>query len=310
MAKTSPGSSSEFAKGLPNSSFAWVDGDGNGHLPYKNADGSINVAHTRNALARLNQVKGMPDDVRKRVKAKLEAALAKAHSEQHSFLNKLTFAEDVTDAGLPWVDAFKAGEWHDHRYGVTPLGDEHFDNIIRNFNDNVRGIDIAVDYDHGSDKAKGNKAAGWIRALRRVGDKVQAAVEFTEEAAKEIKDKQWRYFSPEWLDEYTHSDGGQKFNDVLIGGALTNKPVFKGIAPINFAEAVLDEEMTLIPEDEVPDPDPEPAPEPEPHKEATVDEAQLRQALGIGEKDSIEDAIKALQADAKSFTELRDAADK
>lgn len=60
---------------LPKTSYAWVDADGVGHLPYKGPDGKIDGAHTRNALARLNQVKGMPDDAKSTARRKLEAAL-------------------------------------------------------------------------------------------------------------------------------------------------------------------------------------------------------------------------------------------
>lgn len=296
---------------MPKSSFAWVDSEGNGHLPYKNADGSINVAHTRNALARLNQVKGMPEDVRRRVRAKLEAALQKAkNASEFEFLNVLDFAEiETTPEGFIWVDAFKPGEWYDARYGVTPIDDQYLESIIKNFNDNVRGIEIAVDYNHGEDKAKGDKAAAWIRGLRRTGEGlVQAALDFTEEAAKEIRDRQWRYFSPRFTDNYVHSEGGQEFGPTMLMGSLTNTPVFKGMAPINFSEAVLDAEMTLIPEDSVPAPLPEPTPKPD-DKEGEVDEAQLRKMLGIAEDASIEDSIKALQTDAKNFAELKKAAE-
>lgn len=60
---------------LPKASYAWTDSDGVGHLPYKGPDGKIDAAHTRNALARLNQVKGMSDSDRSTARGKLEAAL-------------------------------------------------------------------------------------------------------------------------------------------------------------------------------------------------------------------------------------------
>jgi hypothetical protein len=66
---------------LPNSSFAVVDANGVGHLPYKHADGSIDLPHLRNALARLNQTQLSPADKAK-AKAKLEAA-ARAHLPSH-----------------------------------------------------------------------------------------------------------------------------------------------------------------------------------------------------------------------------------
>lgn len=60
---------------LPKSSYAWVDASGVGHLPYKDANGKIDAAHTRNALARIGQVKGLSGATRDRVRQKLEAAL-------------------------------------------------------------------------------------------------------------------------------------------------------------------------------------------------------------------------------------------
>lgn len=97
---------------LPKSSYAWVDSDGVGHLPYKGPDGKIDAAHTRNALARLNQVKGMGDAERSTAKRKLEAALRSAGghpsddndntkrkqmSEIHTLLG---LSEDADDAAL------------------------------------------------------------------------------------------------------------------------------------------------------------------------------------------------------------------
>lgn len=63
---------------LPKASYAWVDGSGVGHLPYKDSSGKIDASHTQNALARLNQVKGMSDSDRSTAKGKLEAALRSA----------------------------------------------------------------------------------------------------------------------------------------------------------------------------------------------------------------------------------------
>ena len=67
-----------YIKSLPNSSFAWIDKDGGRHLPYKDRNGKIDLPHVRNALARLNQVKGMPPEVRVKIRNKLQKILEKA----------------------------------------------------------------------------------------------------------------------------------------------------------------------------------------------------------------------------------------
>lgn len=62
---------------LPDSAFAavWTDADGNKQrkLPYKHSDGSIDLAHLRNALARLSQT-DLPTSVRGEARRKLESA--------------------------------------------------------------------------------------------------------------------------------------------------------------------------------------------------------------------------------------------
>lgn len=83
------GSKSRFSieqllKSVPRAIAAWAKskaGDGevtkdNLHLPYKEPDGTISLGGARNALARANQVKGVPSDVMGRARAELQRALA------------------------------------------------------------------------------------------------------------------------------------------------------------------------------------------------------------------------------------------
>jgi hypothetical protein len=71
---------------LPDSAFAYISPGGKvvdgktepcslRHLPYKNADGSVDPAHCRNALSRLSQTEGIPPAMQDKIKAKLQAAL-------------------------------------------------------------------------------------------------------------------------------------------------------------------------------------------------------------------------------------------
>jgi hypothetical protein len=87
---------------LPDSAFAavWTDADGKKQrkLPYRHADGSIDLSHLRNALSRISQT-DMPSSVRGKAQRKLDAA-----KEQHmkkSFLAKLKdlFKEAEAEAG-------------------------------------------------------------------------------------------------------------------------------------------------------------------------------------------------------------------
>ncbi len=64
---------SKYKSSLPKSSFAYVDPEGKGHFPYKNAEGEIDLPHLRNALARAPQ-----SPLKGKVLPKLKAAAKKA----------------------------------------------------------------------------------------------------------------------------------------------------------------------------------------------------------------------------------------
>jgi hypothetical protein len=74
---------------FPDSSFAWVPDDAKGpdgiksnrKLPYKDADGKVDLDHVRNALARLDQTDGIPAAEKEKIRAMLQDILAKANPD-------------------------------------------------------------------------------------------------------------------------------------------------------------------------------------------------------------------------------------
>lgn len=95
---------------LPDSAFAavWTDSEGRKQrkLPYRHADGSIDLPHLRNALARISQT-DMPSSVRGKARRKLESA-----KERHmSKLNTLTKAFNAFVHVMKEAEgAYKEGE--------------------------------------------------------------------------------------------------------------------------------------------------------------------------------------------------------
>jgi len=361
MASGTPtsGSHAKFAQGLPKSSFAWVDSEGNGHLPYKNKDGSINLAHVRNALARIGQVKGLTGEELVRVRNKLRAALRKAggnpsgndndaddarrHSEAataaDAHLYYLGSARKLSDAPeygptAKWVQAFPLGEWSHPVYGDISFERDDFEEMKRNFDEGVMGQDVPWTYDHGLDAAKGGKAAGTIKKVEVRDDGLYELVEFTEQAYNEIENGEWLYSSPEYKPEWKAQHTGETYTNVLWGGALTNYPFLKGIAPINCSELfmfddIVGEERELehsepgtgsppaIRQDDNPvnpmapstPPDPDPgvkAPgaffSTDEGGETVVDENQLREALGIDADADIAETIKEMREAREAVT--------
>jgi hypothetical protein len=137
------------------------------------------------------------------------------------------------------IQAFKVGEFDHPLYGSINITPDLLNTFKENFDKNVYGQDIPINYEHfGMDSSKGLKAAGWLRGVRADSEAMYWTVAFTEEAAQEIIDGAWKYFSPEYYDVWTNPETNLLSTYVINGGALTNKPFFKGMMPLNFSEVL------------------------------------------------------------------------
>jgi len=179
------------------------------------------------------------EDALKHLRA-LYVNVPEARMSENVLVSVMAFSEE---GNVVWLEAMPAKTWHTMEYGEVPMPVEKLQRMVDNFKRNVRGQDIATNFEHGMDRAKGNKASGWFRDFKIAPSgndpntmSLHAAVEFTEEAKRELADKQWRYFSLEWDDYWQHPETQEPFEDVIVGGALTNRPVAKGLVPINFSE--------------------------------------------------------------------------
>lgn len=149
--------------------------------------------------------------------------------------------------GAPvWVHYAPFGRWSHPTFGVTTMTVDKAHKMVKNFNDNVRGIDIMTDYEHGQDPAKGTKASGQILKAEVRGTGLWTLVQFTANAAKEIRDGEWKYWSPSFHERWTNPMDDTEHEAVIEGGALTNKPWIKGMVPLNFSEYVDDTDPNLL----------------------------------------------------------------
>jgi hypothetical protein len=79
---------------FPDSSFAYIEPGGRKdkehktvprslrHLPYKDANGQVDLPHVRNALARVEQTKGIPSATKDKIRKKLQNILKKAQPKK------------------------------------------------------------------------------------------------------------------------------------------------------------------------------------------------------------------------------------
>lgn len=248
-----------YVDSLPNSSFAYIDKSGGRHLPYKNADGKVDLPHARNALARLNQVKDMPADERDRVRAKLQSALKNAQAADDMVLRTTNaiLADDISNAvdqeltrrsldadGLPTrVHLLRAGDFNTQKYGEIPIqaGDLYemkfnFDRGVGMAGDGQTGIPI--DFAHQSHL----EAAGWIHGLEVVtaddgGTELWGTgVEWSASGKTALVGKEYKCLSsdfyPAAFGEWVDPESGITAKNVIVGAALTNRPLFTGNTPV------------------------------------------------------------------------------
>ncbi len=148
-------------------------------------------------------------------------------------LDNISLADKDDGTATSWIHAMPVGEYEHPFYGKIAFTAERIERFAAGVMSKVRGIDISIDYSH---DALG-EAAGWVTAADSRPGGLWLMVEWTKAAADRIRDKKYRYFSPEFADEWTDAKG-KKHKDVLIGGGLTNRPFLKDLLPVNLSEVL------------------------------------------------------------------------
>lgn len=152
----------------------------------------------------------------------------------------LTFSE-INGVNTSWVHALPIGHYKHPLYGTIDITAERAKNFAEGVKAKVRGIEPSINYVHNNNDV----AAGWVKNAEDRVDGVWLFVEWVADAYKAIKEKKWRYFSAEYSDEWEDPQG-KKFTDVILGGALTNRPFMKNLVPINLSEATYETAFELV----------------------------------------------------------------
>src|SRR3972149_1397320 len=181
-----------------------------------------------------------------------------------------------------WIQLMPLGSYKHVMHGQIDITPEKVQKFEDNFRKNVRGITLDVDYDH---KAHDGKAAGWIQDIQNRGfDGLWGLVKWTQPAYQSLKAGEYKYFSPEFQDEWEHPQSAQTFENVLFGGAITNRPFLKDIQPINLHEVIRASEGGPV-----------------------VDPKKLRQMLGLKDDatdDEVEEALAKVATASAGETTL------
>lgn len=235
---------------LPDSSFCYVEAGGEKddsgkttprskrHLPYKDADGKVDLPHVRNALARLADTK-IPDDVKPGIKAKLEKALGSAKASDR-LVGVFPFEFDAKESGgtaIPNViHLIPIGSWDHDMYGPIIITGADIQQFKDNFDAHVRnGVFITA----GHEGFEELPAVGWIESVEVRDTGLWGAVEWNPDGKELLSEKAFKFFSPEFYQEYADPQTHQVYKNVLTGGALTKSPYFKELEALVMSEKKL-----------------------------------------------------------------------
>jgi hypothetical protein len=158
----------------------------------------------------------------------------------------LTFSESsVTDK----IQLFRTGTFYHPEYGKFEITPQLLQEIKKNFDDRVRGVDLAIDYSHENQDI----AAGWVKGLELADDgkALYATVDWTPKGKQVVQDKEFRYISPEFSFAYKDNETLTDHGATLMGAALTNRPVIKKMEPVVELTEIKYEEQKPIEEPKV-----------------------------------------------------------
>lgn len=130
------------------------------------------------------------------------------------------------------VTVTRAGEFSDPRYGQFSITREMLLSMVENFNKRVYGQDIFIDVAHRPE----NGAAGKILSLSVEGNRLRAEVEWTPYGIEAIRKKGYSYLSAEYHENWRDNEQGLQHGPVLLGAALTVRPVIKRLDPVRLSE--------------------------------------------------------------------------
>jgi phage I-like protein len=191
-----------------------------------------------------------------------------------------------------WIQAMPLGEYDHPVYGKIKIDEDRTQHFAANVKNQVRGQELDIDYDH---KEYGGEAAGWVKDAEARSDGLWLLIEWTKKAYQMLKDKAYRYFSPEFNDEWKHPKSGETYKDVLFGGAITNRPFLKDIVPINLSDLFAHGAFPAVAPPPPPPAPTLPAPTTDPSKGGQMDPKILRGILGLAEDASDEQVTIKLQ---------------
>ena len=153
---------------------------------------------------------------------------SKAPINASAYFGDEVMATENVESVVSQIPIFPIGSFKSHHdmpegFDITSADVQKF---IANFEQGIpngRELPVYKGHDLNSDRP----AVGWVKQLLDRGDKgLWGVVEWTREGLDLIRNKAYKYISPEWRFDYVDSRTGEQYEDVLFAPALVNEPYF------------------------------------------------------------------------------------
>lgn len=146
-------------------------------------------------------------------------------------------ADDATTANgvrIPsTIHVIPVGRWQHPVYGEIVITDSDIREFAMNFNAGIRkGVFITA----GHEGAQELPAVAWFTQVEARETGLWGSVDWNDDGKELLSNKAYKFFSPEFYQQYEDSQTHQQYRNVLTGGALTKEPYFKELTPIVFSE--------------------------------------------------------------------------
>ena len=164
-------------------------------------------------------------------------------SEPGNHIRMLSDAVSV-DAGKPqsWVTITRTGTYHHPKYGQFEISRNTLSEMVRNYQANTYGQDIAIDVAHMPE----NGSAGFVKDLRIENGKLRALVEWTPFGVDAIEDRGYRYLSADYTENYVDNEHQAAHGPLLFGAGLVTRPHIKHLDRVTLAEFDTDDSRPTI----------------------------------------------------------------
>src|SRR5437660_7495512 len=225
-------------------------------LLHHTPDGKLDLPLLRKALARANQVEGVSEAVKEAALAHLKAHAKSAgvgeqkaateFSAQFYSIHSIELKEGENGRKISELQVLPEGKFQHPWYGELDFTAPVLRAAKRNFDNHILGTDIMVDEGHDR-----GKALGWYKELhygkRTLGEQefqgLWGTIEWTELGEELLAKQLYKYFSAE-VGSWT-GPGGKKVPNVLLGGALTNRPFFKQMPAVKLSEGQIEDRFVI-----------------------------------------------------------------